>query len=139
MSKLGYKSMIASGLLSHRGHPGDELVLSIRNEESSDGMYAQARRLSDMFLSCFGFYPQSLVIHPTHLTLIKAMGKSIDITISEETAKVAAAMFELGELPRTIPLLADESLDLFTTKAVYHFRTDQAKDLLVELLKGQEK
>jgi hypothetical protein len=134
MSKLSYKQLVATNLLRHNAYPGDELTLTIRNEENDEGIYAQAQRLWKMFTQCYYFYPQSISIHSEHLAILKKQGKSLDIMLSEEGAQRFGEEIDLTSLPRTIPLLADDSLDLFTTVARFTFREEDGGEMLADAL-----
>ena len=136
MNKASYRGIVGANLARKGAYPGDILTLMVRNEESDDGMYQQVKRLQGMFLGCYNFFPQSIAVHPDHLALFKKQGKRLDITISEEAAKNIGALVSLSDIPRSIPLIADETLDLFTAVARFEVRTDEWKDYIIDAFKA---
>ncbi len=134
MNKASYKGIVGGNLARKKALPGDTLTLTIRNEESDEGMYAQVKRLNTMFLLCYGFFPQSIAVSPNHLEILKQQGRRLDITVSEEAAKAIGGYMDLTGLPRVTPLVADATLDLFTVVARFEFRMDDMQELLTEAL-----
>jgi hypothetical protein len=131
--KITYDTVRVMNLYNKKAEPGDELSLVLRNEHT-DGMYAQAERLYYMFVLCYGFFPDSIAIHPDHLALLKKMGKRLDILIDEKMAQEIGKSVDLATLPRAIALVADESLDLFTSVARYTLDYEQAGDMAMNAL-----
>lgn len=135
MNKASYRGIVGANLAQRRVSPGDILMLTLRNEDSDEGMYQQVSRLKYMFLMCYLFFPQEIAVHPDHLAIFKKQGKRLDITISEEAAKEIEALVHLEDIPRSIPMVADESLDLFTAVARFEFPVDMWKEYLLDALK----
>lgn len=134
MKPTSYTAVTAIHLIKCKAQPGDIITLSIRNEDTDDGMFSQTKRLVDMFVQCYGFWPSEVAIHPDHLDLIKKVGKSLDVTIPESISGILGKLMELTDLPTRIPLVADESLDLFTAVARYHFKKENTEAFLKTVL-----
>ena len=131
--KMTYNTLRTMNLFKHKAEPGDVISLALRNEHQ-DGMYTMAERLYYMFVCCYGFFPDSIAIHPDHLALLRKMGKRLDILINERAAQEIGKEIELSTLPHVIPLVADESLDLWTAVARYHLEYEGAKDMAINAL-----
>jgi hypothetical protein len=130
--KMTYTALVAMNLIKREAIPGDVITLTIRNGESDEGMFKQAKRLSNMFLACYHFWPQSIAIHPDHLDLIRKQGKSLDITFSDLKSSLIGKFIDLTELPTHIPLVADPTLDMITAVARFDFKTEEMEDYLAE-------
>jgi hypothetical protein len=130
--KASYRTIVTMNLYSHGFHPGDVLTVTLRNEH--DGAYQLAERLKSMFLKTFYFYPESIALHPDHLAILKKQGKSLDIILSEEMVPLVREFIELTDIPHTVPLIADESLDLFSAIAQFEFREEETKERAIEAI-----
>jgi hypothetical protein len=133
LKKASYRAIIGMNLMRKGVEPGDILTLTLRNEDT-DGMYKQAKRLMDMFVQCYGFWPQSIAVHPDHLDLLKKQGKTLDILLDEKAAAYIGELINLTDLPRRIPLEGDSTLDLFTALARFTFAKEDAKDIALAAL-----
>ena len=131
--KITYETLRVMNLFQHQAQPGDVISLVLRNEHE-DGMYKMAERLYYMFVHCYGFFPDSIAIHPDHLALLKKMGKRLDILINEKAAKEIGEQVELSTLPRVIPLVADDTLDFWTAVARYKLDYEEAGDMAINAL-----
>lgn len=130
--KMSYTSYVAIRLMSHHVIPGDTLRIHLRNDTTSESMYDLAARLSAMFLTCYGFYPTHVAVHPDHMTIIKKQGKTLDILLSEKVAPLLSLVLEdLMQIPKRIVLTEDATLDLFTAVACFDFRQEDAQEYLL--------
>lgn len=134
--KMTYKALVAINLGSHGVGPGDTVSLVLRNASGEESMFCLAQRLQNMFAMCYSFYPAEIAVHPDHAALIKKQEKTLDVTIgSEQIGKLIGELLELSGLPVRIPLVADETLDLFTAVARFHFAEDDMIDFLAEVVR----
>lgn len=134
-SKLSYTEIIAGNLLRHRIMPGDMVSLSIRNEGEHGGIYGQAKRTCDAFLSSFAFWPTEIALHPDHLDILRKQGRTIDIILGDlDAVLMGLVIADLADLPTRIPLVGDSALDFFTTVARYVYREEMTKEMLKAVL-----
>jgi hypothetical protein len=132
---MTYTTLVAINVLKHDIEPGDTITLTVRNEDSTQGMFAQVQRLSDMFLECYSFFPAEIAIHPDHVALIKNMGKSLDVTIKNaQIGELLGKLLDCTTLPTRIPLIGDTSLDLFTAVAHYSYSKEREQDFKMEAI-----
>lgn len=136
-SKLSYTEIVASNLLRHQIMPGDIVSLAIRNDGGREGIYKQAKRTCDAFLSSFAFWPTEIVLHPDHLDILRKQGRTIDIILSDqEAALMGLVIANLADLPTRIPLVGDDTLDFFTTVARYVYREEMVEEMVKAMFKA---
>lgn len=134
MIKLDYESIVALNLARKDLDPGDTILVALRNEDA--GIFQQAMRVYRLFTTSLAFFPQHIAIHPDHLAMLKKQGKTVDILIDEKMAEILKDMVDLSTIPRRIPFVGDDNLDLFTVVARYEFSKEQVSKMSQHLLEG---